>query len=283
MSKNHYQIKTMTRDGLLRAIDWAAQEGWNPGVHDIESFYSTDPNGFLMGYLNDEPIASISVVKYDEQFGFLGFYIVKPEHRGKGYGLALWQAGLTYLQGCNIGLDGVVDQQSNYRQSGFTLAYNNIRFEAQGGGRPSTRTALVDLTTMPFSEVERYDRAFFPAPRTAFLRKWIHQPGSIALGIQHKGILQGYGVLRPCQEGFKIGPLFANGPLQAEVLFLALKSHVPAKLNFYLDVPQANDAAMALAEKYQLTPVFSTARMYTDAIPDISLDRTFGVTTFELG
>lgn len=26
MSKNHYQIKTMTRDGLLRAIDWAAQE-----------------------------------------------------------------------------------------------------------------------------------------------------------------------------------------------------------------------------------------------------------------
>lgn len=73
-------------------------------------------------------------MKYDNSYGFLGFYIVKPEFRGRGYGLKLWQAGLKYLEGCNVGLDGVVEQQGNYMQSGFKLAYGNIRFEGTGGG-----------------------------------------------------------------------------------------------------------------------------------------------------
>jgi hypothetical protein len=32
-----------------------------------------------MGYLGDEPIASISVVRYSSAFGFLGLYIVRPD------------------------------------------------------------------------------------------------------------------------------------------------------------------------------------------------------------
>ncbi|MGF1688606.1 GNAT family N-acetyltransferase [Photobacterium japonica] len=283
MSNNNYHIETMTRDALLQAIDWAAEEGWNPGIRDLNTFYSADPNGFLMGYLDDEPIASLSVVKYDTHFGFLGFYIVKPAYRGKGYGLALWQAGLAYLKGCNIGLDGVVEQQPNYQKSGFQLAYNNIRFEGLGGGRPPSSSALVPLDRVPFNDIERYDRQCFPVARTAFLRKWLMQPGSIALGIQQRGQLAGYGVVRPCRNGFKIGPLFANDALQAEVLFLALKSHVPASRPVFLDVPEVNGAALALAEKYRMTPVFSTARMYTGDAPKIALDRIFGVTTFELG
>ncbi len=83
---NFYQIRTMTRKDLDIAVDWAAKEGWNPGIYDTDVFYATDPKGFLLGFLGDEPIASISSVSYDDTFGFLGFYIVKPEYRGKGYG-----------------------------------------------------------------------------------------------------------------------------------------------------------------------------------------------------
>ena len=51
----------------------------------------------------------------------------------------------------------------------------------------------------------------------------------------------------------------------------------------FLDTPGANPAALALAERHGMAPVFETARMYRNGAPEMRLDRCFGVTTFELG
>ncbi len=82
-------IRRMTRDEVEFAIDLAAEEGWNPGIHDGRCFYATDPNGFFVGELDGELVGSISAVAYDDSFGFIGLYIVKPEFRGKGIGTRL--------------------------------------------------------------------------------------------------------------------------------------------------------------------------------------------------
>ena len=137
--EQNYQIRTMTRDELVLVVDWAAKEGWNPGLYDVECFYAADPQGFLIGLLDGEPIASISVVKYGMAFGFLGFYMVRPAFRGQGYGMRIWQAGLQYLQGRTIGLDGVVEQQNNYLKSGFQLAHRNIRYEGMGADKGASK------------------------------------------------------------------------------------------------------------------------------------------------
>src|SRR5262245_37811204 len=102
------QISIGTRADLDLMVEWAAGEGWNPGLADADCFYAADPEGFLIGRLGDEPVACISVVKYEPAFAFLGFYIVKPEHRGQGHGFALWQDGMARLNGRVVGLDGVV-------------------------------------------------------------------------------------------------------------------------------------------------------------------------------
>ncbi|MEM8807191.1 MAG: GNAT family N-acetyltransferase [Cyanobacteria bacterium P01_G01_bin.38] len=283
-SMAHYTIKTMTRRELDLAIDWAAAEGWNPGLHDADCFYAADPNGFLMGLLDGEPIASLSVVKYGTSFGFIGFYIVKPDFRGMGYGLQLWNAGLDYLQGRNIGLDGVVAQQDNYIESGFTLAYRNIRYEGMGDGvAADTPANLVSLSSLPIDTIIEYDRAFFPDNRAQFLKCWLTQPSSHAVGLMHDQALVGYGILRACRTGYKIGPLFADAPQYAERLFLALKANVPAENPFYLDVPETNPPAVELAKRYDMNSMFETARMYTQGEPGLPIDRIFGVTTFELG
>ena len=122
-------IETMSRDDLALAVDWAAAEGWNPGLNDAAPFHETDPAGFLMARVDGQPVGCISVVAYDDAFGFLGFYIVRPEFRGRGFGWALWQAGIARLGERTIGLDGVVAQQDNYRKSGFVLAHRNVRYE----------------------------------------------------------------------------------------------------------------------------------------------------------
>jgi hypothetical protein len=281
--KSSYRIRVMTRQEVDIAIDWAAAEGWNPGLYDPDCFYAADPNGFLIGLLGDEPIATISAVKYGDSFGFVGFYIVKPEYRGMGYGIQIWNAGLTYLKGRTIGLDGVVAQQGNYAKSGFTLAYRNIRYQGAGGGYFPTDPGIVQLSAIPFDEICSYDKPFFPDNRVEFLRCWIDQPRSIALGIRRSSKLAGYGVMRICRSGYKVGPLFANSPEFAEHLFLSLKTHAQEGAPVFLDTPAVNSAALDMVKRHNMIVSFETARMYTGKSPDLPINRLFGVTTFELG
>lgn len=283
MQKSRYTIRTMTRQEVNIAIDWAAEEGWNPGLYDADCFYAADPNGFLVGLLDNEPIATISAVKYGNSFGFLGFYMVKPEYRGKGYGIQIWNAGLKSLSGRTIGLDGVVAQQDNYKKSGFTLAYSNVRYQGIGGGHYPADAGIVPLSTLDFDDICAYDACFFPDNRRDFLSCWINQSQSIALGILRNNKLAGYGVVRICRSGYKIGPLFADSPEYAELLFLALKSHASEGVPIFLDIPAVNTAAVDLVNRHNMTVSFETARMYSGQCPDMPVERIFGVTSFELG
>jgi GNAT superfamily N-acetyltransferase len=283
MNQREYTIRTMTQPEVAMAIDWAAAEGWNPGLADAHCFFNADPSGFLVGMLGEEPIATISLVKYGERFAFLGLYIVKPEYRGQGYGMGLWQAGLAAVVGRTVGLDGVVAQQENYRRSGFALAYRNIRYQGKGSGRRVTDPAIVPAAAIPFAEISAYDQPFFPDVRSLFLQGWLSQPQGTALAIRDHHVLAGYGVIRPCRSGYKIGPLFADSPELAARLFFALQGEAPAGAPLFLDTPAVNGAAVALATGQGMTVVFETARMYLGPAPDLPIDRLFGVTTFELG
>ncbi|MGZ8225535.1 MAG: GNAT family N-acetyltransferase [Methylococcaceae bacterium] len=280
---NDYVIKRMTEQDLDYAVDWAAREGWNPGLHDAKCFYAADPSGFLLGLLNGKPIASLSAVKYGSHFGFLGLYIVEPEFRGQGYGKQLWDFAINYLQGCTIGLDGVVEQQTNYKKSGFALAYRNIRYQAWGGSQAISNPQVKKLSELSFERVKCYDRLFFPAERDAFLFNWIKQPQATALGLMSGNQLCAYGVLRVCGNGYKIGPLCADDAESADMLFNVLLAQVPEDEAVFLDIPEINPAALALAERYSMKKIFETARMYAGVAPELPMQKIFGVTTFELG
>jgi Acetyltransferase (GNAT) domain len=179
-----------------------------------------------------------------------------------------------------LGLDGVIAQQANYRKSGFNLAYRNIRHQGEGGG--AEPSGLLDLSTVTFDQIVRYDETVFPTARPSFLRCWIRQLQGAAFGIIGEQRLEGYGVLRAGRCGFKIGPLFADDLQIADALFQSLASRVPGK-PLFIDTPESNPAAVELAKRHGMKPVFETARMYTKGCPAGRIDHCFGVTTFELG
>ncbi|MFO1414136.1 MAG: GNAT family N-acetyltransferase [Burkholderiales bacterium] len=280
---DRFTVRTMSDADRALAVGWAAAEGWNPGLHDAETFAAQDPDGFLVGCLDGAPVASISVVRYGATFGFLGLYIVVPAQRGRGYGWRLWQAGMERLAGRNVGLDGVVAQQDNYRKSGFVLAHRNVRYAGRGTGPAARDAAIVAAAAVPFAALAAYDRAFFADARTAFLRAWLAQGDATALAYVRDGSVQGYGVVRRCLAGHKIGPLFADSPAVAQSLFAALAGAVPPDESVYLDVPEPNADAVALAHRHGMAIAFETARMYTREAPPLPVARTYGITTFELG
>lgn len=278
-----YKIRTMKRSDLDTAVEWAALEGWNPGLHDADVFFNTDTNGFFAGELNGEIISVISAVKYGNSFGFIGFYIVKPEFRGKGFGIKIWNHALNYLEGRNAGLDGVVEQQENYTKSGFRLAYRNMRFEGITGGDKKIYSGFTELKNIPFGLIENYDRKFFPEQRSSFLQSWINLKDSYSIGILESGELKGMGTIRLCRKGYKIGPLFADSPDIAEKIFAGLSSSVKPGEPLYLDIPEVNKNALKLVADHSMSFGFETARMYTGEFPVLNLNGLYGVTTFELG
>ena len=283
MTRAHdLRIRVMRPDEIALAADWAAAEGWNPGLADAACFATVDPGGFFIGEVGGAPAASVSCVNYDERFAFLGFYIVRGDLRGRGYGLRIWNAAIAHARPRTIGLDGVVAQQGNYRKSGFQLAYANIRYGGSVAPLPAPPAGIVPLTDVPFASVEADDATVFPAPRAPFLRAWISARGHVGRALVRDGSLAAWGVIRPCRSGSRIGPLVADDRAAAEAIFAALVAAAgPGQV--FLDVPSVNRDAVALTHDHGLAPVFETARMYTGAIRPVRLERVFGVTTFELG
>jgi GNAT superfamily N-acetyltransferase len=288
-----YVIRRMQRPELDDALAQAAAEGWNPGRNDAEAFWRADERGFFLGLLDGRPAASIAAVRYEGDasgpaFGFVGLYIVRQDLRGRGYGMRLWRESLSTLGTPTIGLDAVVAHLDTYRRDGFELARLSSRYEspAQGlGGTVGGGAApegLRPLAETPFAEVLAYDRLCFPARREAFLRAWTTLPGHAALGLSRGGRLAGYGVVRPCGTGSKIGPLFADDEAAAHILFHGLCAAAP-QAPVYFDAPTSNPAAVRLAEEHGMRVVFQTGRMYLGPAPRYDLAREFGVTSFELG
>lgn len=279
------EIRQARRAEIAQLIDWAAVEGWNPGLADLDAFLAADPGGFFVGMRAERLICGLSIVRYGADFAFLGFYLCDPTERGKGYGLALWQAAMAQRSGMVIGLDGVLAQQANYQKSGFAFAHRNIRFagpidRARG---IAMHDAVEAIGEADLAELIGFDARFFGAPRPAFLRAWLDpSSGRIVRVLRRKGRIFGYGVIRPCREGYKIGPLFAQDASSALILFDSLAAIAQAG-PIILDVPEPNQTGLDLAAARGLIPVFETARMYRGPAPSLPLGEIFGITSFELG
>jgi GNAT superfamily N-acetyltransferase len=278
-------VSRATLDDWRLMEEWAADEGWNPGRGDTDCFHPTDPAGFFPGRLDGRPVTAVSVVRYSAEYAFLGYYLVHPDHRGRGLGLATWRQAVPHAGERTVGLDAVPAQENTYRRSGFTAAHRTVRF----GGRPDragTRTGtgpdLVPVTPDRLKAVTAYDRECFPADRAGFVHRWLTAAGHTAYASLRDGRLTGYGVIRAARDGHRVGPLFADTPQDAEALFDALVAYSDAG-EVFLDVPEYNASAVALATERKLAPSFETVRMYTGPVPPTRTERAYGVTSLELG
>jgi hypothetical protein len=285
-------VRNMSRSEVDELIGWAALEGWNPGLHDAELFWSADPAAFVAAELDGELIGGGAITSYGGAFGFMGLFIVRPECRGRGYGNALWHARRERLlarlrPGASIGLDGVFAMQDYYAAGGFVFSHRNLRFRADIEARPSIAAQredldIVSLAAVRFDDVLAYDRTCFSVPRPTFLSAWISQPDALALGCRRDGALAGFGVVRRCQQGCKIGPLFADDARAADTLYARLTAFA-AGGPVFLDAPENNPAAIELVHRHGMAEVFGCARMYLGPRPVLADDRVFGITSFELG
>ncbi len=287
-------IKTsnIALSGVKQLLEWAKSEGWNPGVDDAAAFYAADKHGFLLTTVDDKPAAGISVVKHNDNNSFLGLYLCKPEYRGNNVGLATWNAGMQLLSNTCVGLDGVVEQQSNYQKSGFEFSHRNIRYAGDVGSVDRQSNAIQDsslastirlVNDQDLQALIQLDSLASGYARPAYMTSWLTNTTSrVSMVHSDQSTPDAFATIRRCERGHKIGPVVAGSSDIALQLITALIDHVNAT-DIIIDVPEPNTAASDIAHALKLSPVFETARMYNSDAPPARIDLQFGLTSFELG
>jgi len=271
-------VRRLEMAEVEQLIDWAAAEGWNPGINDAALFRAADPEGFIGAFVDGEMVAGISAVAYGATYGFIGLYISRADMRGQGHGKAVWEAGLAHLDGRRVGLDGVDEQFENYRRKGFAPAYRTIRFGGTFAGC-SSDVRLTPVKPDLWPKVAAFDRRSFPESRDRFLANWLAPPHRAFVAVSDD-IVTGYGVMRACRSGWKIGGLSAIDDRTAAALFQKLAASADGDV--FIDVPAARQQFINVLLDAGLRPGFETTRMYFgEPIP--LAPELFGVTTLELG
>jgi len=281
-------IRPMTHTELSRLVRWAAVEGWNPGLHDADLFWNSDPEGFLTAVHHDQMIGGGAIVKHSSRFGFMGLFIINQEHRGRGLGRELWYARRDFLlerlgENATIGLDGVDAMVPFYAKGGFSEHTRHRRFELLHQGVTNDAVPNIRrIAEVDFTEICKLDEACFPAQRTVNLRSWLQQPDALAFASEADSGCQGFAVMRKCLEGWKIGPLFSKDQATAKDLCKTCLAHAMNQ-SVFIDVPDDNPNAVALSRELPSKEVFGCTRMYLGPKPEIRTDWIYGISTLETG
>ncbi len=281
-----FEIAPMTRAEADLLGDWAAEEGWNPGLADIDVAWGYDPGAFIALRKDGVLAGGASIIAYGGKVGFLGLYIMRRDLRRQGLGRIFWQELLRRQEsrlepGAPIGLDGVFTMAPFYAADGFNLLYRDLRYEGIATGKPDADAVALDQTG--WDALLRYDAAVSGLDRAKFMRSWLSVPGSKGFALlSDAGAITGYGFARPCRTGYKIGPLYANETEGADRLLETLLAAI-AGAPVALDVPEPNENALQIAERRGWRQSFGCARMVRGTGGVVPVSRIFGVTSFEFG
>ncbi|XP_078354612.1 holothin acyltransferase-like [Oculina patagonica] len=279
-------------------INAMVKEGWRPGLKDAECYHACDPTAAFVGELNGKPIGCITVTKYGDSFAFGGCYIVSKEHRGTAYSRKIFDAAFASVKPPrSIGISALLELEKMYKRKGFRSHFYGARFVFH---LPTAITRFSEASERSPVKIKRieevnsealfmYDTAVFGFKRRAFLSKWLGVTGSHArVAIDSEGSIVGYTVARPMfvkEEGYKIGPLFADSEPIAEKLLKAVFEELlgqgdPAVV---VSLDTLTKKATELGERLQGKRSMELVYMVMGDPPDACFDKSFGYTTIELG
>ena len=245
-------------DDLKWVIQMAVEEGWRSRAVGATSYFTAGiMQDFFIGELNGERISCISLVSHGETNAFVGYFVVVPSCRGKGYGIKTWKAAFE-----NLGTDiefrlySVVNMQDKYTKFGFqpgwivrryTFTCDRAADGLSGCKLPSSVAEIVPGCQANFEKLVAYgtDMVVSSQAHKLVLAAWLsNTQESSWVAIGNKGEVLGYLImaktLRFPEEGFRLAPFYADSaPIARSLLKMAVEYatlHKPECL--FLDLPK---------------------------------------------
>ena len=291
---NILSIKPLSEYDINFVTEISRNEGFAPGVGDLGIYQNTDKQGLWVGWLNDIPIGCIAGVRYNDNYGFLGLFLVIEKFRGNGFGLQLWKKALSHLSDLPcVGLEAAPERISDYSKWGFNVSSKTTRWQWLGDGKlldddfgDLDNFSFVEGSSIPQNAVEKFDEKRETTSRPHFLSSWLNHPaGKVIAVIDQEKRCHGFGRIRPCLlkngEGWRIGPLMADTPNLLKILLKKLVDSHPGLI--IIDAPGLNNYASEVFRELGFQSESETFRMYRGFQPPVSMNDVYGLACLELG
>lgn len=233
---------------------WCIDEGWNLGLYDSDTYYKIDPQGHFI-LKNDEAIASLSLIKHSATFFTLGPFIVKNKYRRQGAGEALWKFAMTRMNEEHphalIVLYAVSAQVNRYKKLGFMPIIENQRWyiNSSTGFHSFLSSNCRPLTVELIPAVSLYNQLHYFTSRELLFTDMLKKPEVNGLVFMDDNTIKGFGMIRRCIRGFRIGALVADTKEITQSLISGLLNFCNEE-QVFIDVPDCNLQGLACMNSF---------------------------------
>ncbi len=292
-TKIDFFFRDMTIDEFRMIMEWCAQEGWNVGRRDTDIYFSAttrkhvslvkvDPkNG------QEEVIGGLGVVFHGGSFTGAGPMIVKKEFRNMGLGQLLWKLAVDTISDNPLLMYAVAQQVPRYSEDGFIPIFKMERWVGRLSSISLDQEDCEPITLDNLEKVAKYDQEIFSQLRFDLFKKALEFSDIQGFVVIEDTIIRGFCIIRPCQKGYRIGPVHADNINIAKKLIKEC-SKISRDEQVVLDMPSINALSEDVARFFSLEhdPDSDTIAMKKGKLP-VKLARNwnkvFSVFSLEIG
>jgi len=212
----------MKPEDIPEGLKLCRKAKWNQLEADWQLFLQQSPEACIVATFQDQIVGTVTTIRYQDSFSWVGMVLVDPDFRRQGIGQELLQKALQLLQSEEtVKLDATPQGREVYLKLNFVDEYplsRMNRIAAQDLFYPTTARAI-QKEDLP--RLIEFDRKIFGANRSSLLQwMWEHAP-EFAFLIEDGSEVKGYVMGRYGHDFIHIGPVLAQNMDTAQNLLIA--------------------------------------------------------------
>ena len=266
------RIRTLTRADIPAALQLSTLAGWNQTADDWHILLHLAPNGCLAVEVDQQIVATATLLCYGDRLAWIGMVLTHPEHRHRGYAKQLFArllAAANTLGVRTLKLDATEQGRPLYGSYGFKEEQPIERWE-----RP-TRESHAAGCEFDISRILELDRRAFGADRSDLLKNLALHSSVISNGA-------GFAFSRSGRAASYLGPCVAEESASARQLIEEAVQHSAGK-GWYWDLLPSNRNAVKLATELGFSRQRRLTRMFRGDEFRGEDDLVYAIAGFELG
>ncbi len=261
-------VCTMQPHEIEAGLTLSRAAGWNQLRRDWEMFWHLNPAGSCAAFEDEQLVGTVTTVRYEDRFGWIGMMLVDPQRRRQGIGTQLMRQAMEVLRDVEtIKLDATPVGREVYLKLGFADEYllHRLQTVVLSDGLMDSSARL--LTPNDWPAIHALDRDVFGADRQAVLEWAQADVPEYAWVVEGASGIRGYCLGRHGQNFEHLGPVVAEDLATAQQLVSAcLRAHVGK--SFVLDAASHDVAwlqwlnSIGFVEQRPLTRMYRGSNRY---------------------
>jgi GNAT superfamily N-acetyltransferase len=240
-------IRCMRLEDIPAAMLLKHSAGWNQTEQDWANILALEPEGCWVYEAEGKVAGSTTAVCYGQDLAWIGMVLVSPAFRGRGFGRALMEHALRFLEQRRVRvvrLDATDMGRPLYEKLGFRDECAVERWTAAAVEKPGSQHPLDSGSLESVAEVAGLDRTAFGADRSAVLARLL-----ACFPAERLRARNAFAMARPGSTAHFIGPCVAADAATARGLLETLLSRHIGEGVFW-DILPENEEAVRMAVEF---------------------------------